>query len=94
MPYIPKEQRIKIDSAISELVNKMSSLPKADRAGVLNYTVSTMIDSLYKLKYSEVNEAIGALECIKQEYYRRIASPYEDIKIEQNGDVFITGATK
>lgn len=90
MPYIPKEQRRQIDTAIKELVDKMSSLPKSDRAGVLNYTVSSMIDSLYHLKYSEVNEAIGALECIKQEYYRRIASPYEDIKISENGDVFNT----
>ena len=30
---------------------------------------------------------IGALECCKQEYYRAVVGPYEDIKIEENGDV-------
>jgi hypothetical protein len=29
----------------------------------------------------------GVLENIKQEFYRRAAAPYEDRKINQNGDV-------
>jgi len=40
------------------------------------------------LSYSNVNEIIGALECIKLELYRRVAAPYEDLKIEENGDVY------
>ena len=30
---------------------------------------------------------MGVLECCKLEFYRRVAAPYEDIKIEENGDV-------
>ena len=30
---------------------------------------------------------IGALECCKQEYYRTVVGPYEDMKIDENGDV-------
>jgi len=30
----------------------------------------------------------GVLECAKLELYRRIAAPYEDTKIEENGDVY------
>ena len=37
--------------------------------------------------YSNLNEMIGALECCKQEYYRAIVGPYEDMKIDENGDV-------
>ena len=37
--------------------------------------------------YENFNAMIGALECCKQEYYRRIIAPYEDKKIEENGDV-------
>jgi hypothetical protein len=29
------------------------------------------------------------LECCKLELYRKIAAPYEDIKIQENGDVLI-----
>jgi hypothetical protein len=31
---------------------------------------------------------IGALECAKLELYRRLASPYEDLKIADNGDIY------
>ena len=31
---------------------------------------------------------MGALECAKLELYRRVAAPYEDVKIMENGDVY------
>jgi hypothetical protein len=31
--------------------------------------------------------ATGVIENVKQEFYRRLASKYEDAKIEQNGDI-------
>lgn len=33
-------------------------------------------------------DALGALECCKLEFYRRVAVPYEDGKIKTNGDVY------
>jgi len=39
-------------------------------------------------KYKRYNKAMGVLECIKQEFYRRVISKYEDQKIEENGDVY------
>lgn len=30
----------------------------------------------------------GAIECAKLEFYRRVAAPYEDKKIAENGDVY------
>jgi len=35
-----------------------------------------------------INAIIGALECAKLELYRRVAAPYEDDKIAENGDVY------
>jgi hypothetical protein len=88
MPYIKKEQRQIVDLKIHELVEVIKKTGTENRAGVLNYSISTMIRELYGLKYSEVNEAVGMLECVKQEYYRRVAAPYEDVKIKENGDVY------
>ena len=88
MPYIKQEQRNLVDAKIKDLASAIKGIGKQDRAGVLNYTVSCLIRELYELRYSEVNEAVGALECIKQEYYRRLAAPYEDLKIKENGDVY------
>jgi hypothetical protein len=42
---------------------------------------------LYPPKYFNYNRAIGVLECIKLEFYRRMVGPYEDIKIKEAGDV-------
>jgi len=41
------------------------------------------------LRYNTLNDAIGIVECVKQELYRMIVSPYEDIKIKENGEINI-----
>lgn len=38
--------------------------------------------------YKIINEIIGVLECVKLEFYRRIAAPYENDKQQANGDVY------
>tara|TARA_R110002020_G_scaffold81627_2_gene202590 strand:- start:292 stop:540 length:249 start_codon:yes stop_codon:yes gene_type:complete len=82
MPYIKQERRKEIDPTI------LNFCPKD--AGDLNYVVTVMIDNFINWRgenYKSFNEMIGALECCKQEYYRRIIAPYEDEKIKENGDV-------
>jgi hypothetical protein len=67
----------------------MHNLPSD--AGELNYLISRIVDTYIQVKgknYQNLNEVIGVLECVKQEYYRRIAAPYEDKKIAENGDVY------
>ena len=36
---------------------------------------------------AKINEAVGALECAKLEFYRRLAGPCEDRKVAENGDL-------
>lgn len=59
-------------------------------AGMMNYAISRIvsIDVQRHKSYDLINEAIGVLECCKQELYRRVAVPFEDEKCKQNGDVF------
>ena len=38
--------------------------------------------------YSLRGRALLAFEAAKLEYYRRVMAPYEDRKIEENGDVY------
>jgi hypothetical protein len=40
------------------------------------------------VRYANLNEMIGALECCKLELYRILTAPYEDVKIEENGGVY------
>lgn len=79
MPYIRTEDRpgVIIDGPTT--------------AGELNYAITKLcVDytSFMGECYTTINEVIGALECAKQEFYRRVAAPYEDKKIKENGDVY------
>lgn len=59
--------------------------------GELNYKITMLlIDYLntHDLKYQTINDIMGALEGAKAEFYRRVAAPYEDKKIVENGDVY------
>jgi len=81
MPYIKQEFR--------PLLDVCKRLP--DDAGELNYVITTILDQYIKMKgkkYQTLNEVIGVMECAKLELYRRVAAPYEDTKIIENGDVY------
>ena len=89
MPYIKQENRENIDEEIKVLVRKLMDEGKYDK-GTLNYIITTLMHyyiALNGLKYSNVNDVVGILECAKLEFYRKIAGPYEDIKIDENGDL-------
>jgi hypothetical protein len=87
LPYIKTEKRVKYDKALHELVSILKSLPPEEVDGELNYVVTKILKGVYPLKYYHLNKAIGVLECIKLEFYRRVAAPYEDVKIKESGDV-------
>lgn len=80
MPYIDQKRRF--------LLKKGESV---ETPGELNYMISQICFEYlqsHNLKYQTINEIVGALEGAKLEFYRRIAVPYENDKIEQNGDVW------
>ena len=81
MPYVDAEARLALDSGA-----------KPTSAGELNYLVSKLADDYLVqkggLRYTHINEVIGVLECAKLELYRRVAVPYEDVKMSETGDVY------
>lgn len=87
MPYIRPKTRQKYDRVLEELTAILKSLPVEEVDGELNYVVTKILKEVYPLRYFHINKAIGVLECIKQEFYRRVAAPYEDVKIRESGDV-------
>lgn len=78
MPYIKKNDR-------------QGAVWAPENAGELNFAITNLVDWFIRqqgLSYEAINAAIGALECHKMELYRRIAAPYEDRKLEENGEAF------
>lgn len=95
MPYITQEKRDRLDPIIEQLVQELIDLELDDETdnteGNLNYFVTRTLLMVYggrdSTRYANVNDAVGMLECIKQEYYRKVAGPYEDQKEFENGAV-------
>ncbi len=87
MPYIKSENRKKYEKVLRELVDILKTLPPEEVDGELNYVVTKILKGVYPLRYFHINKAVGVLECIKLEFYRRVAAPYEDLKIRESGDV-------
>ena len=81
MPYIPQDRRRSADI-------------DPHTVGELNFAITSLLDNYILegggLCYDSINDCIGVLECAKLELYRRLAAPYETIKMAQNGDVYKT----
>jgi hypothetical protein len=80
MPYINPLARRRLDDG-----------GQADTAGELNYQLTRVVAAYLargQLSYARINEVLGALEGAKQEFYRRVAVPYEEDKLKTNGDVY------
>lgn len=92
MPYIKQDKRDALDSVVTNLVDVLRQLeaddPENNFEGNVNYAVTKIIDACYRRSYRDINNVVGVLECIKQEYYRRVAGPYENQKSFENGDVY------
>lgn len=96
MPYINEDERKELDEAIYHMVesirNSKCSLYNphefANYLGRINYCFSRVIMGVMKtISYKNIAMATGVLENIKQEFYRRLAAPYEDKKMLENGDI-------
>lgn len=82
MPYISSPVRESLNDGRMPL-----------KSGELNFVLAAHIDNYlvnHTVSYTSINDVIGVLECLKLEVYRRIAAPYEDKKISENGDVFVS----
>lgn len=85
MPYIIKERRPLIDDTTLHNMHKV-----LESKGELNYALTRVILAYLKKhgnSYSTQNDIVGALDCAKAEFQRRVMGPYEDRKIEENGDI-------
>lgn len=101
MPYIKEDNRSALDLGIGTMVEHIkSNIDKAWQTqisdedfchmlGDINYSISRIIAQLMggEISYSKIAMITGVLENVKQEFYRRAAAPYEDIKIVKNGDI-------
>jgi hypothetical protein len=81
MPYISQSRR--------DALGTGNVVPAT--AGELNYMLTRQCLAYMSgqdLSYQTINDVMGALQGATLEMYRRVAVPYEDYKLELNGDVY------
>lgn len=87
MPYIDERSRKIIDPYVDVLIDRLALLD--DGEGVINYIFSRVCGAVFRNRprYRTICLLTGVLTNVKDELYRRVASPYEDTMLDRNGDV-------
>lgn len=84
MPYITPDRREVFDQALETLAAEVAN------QGELNYCIyklSALIIDRIGPSYEKLSMCSSAMEHAKLEWYRKKLSPYEDVKIAENGDI-------
>lgn len=97
MPYIAPEKRVKLDPLIDELARLIVAETKKQKdqaafVGLLNYTCTRLALKILRMQFGQIRYWLiaivtGTFKNISDEFYRRLAIPYEDKQILKNGDV-------
>lgn len=82
MPYIKQEDRNKMDAVVETM-----RLLKVKANGDLNYILYKFCKENVEPSYNNYKNFCGELRQCATEIERRILGPYEDFKINENGDV-------
>ncbi|MBI3805345.1 MAG: hypothetical protein HY282_16470 [Nitrospirae bacterium] len=97
MPYIAPHARTEFDPLIDALARRIALQAEADGqdgafAGSLNYCCTRLALQVVRLRFGKMRYWLialitGTFQNISEEFYRRVAIPYEEKQIEKNGDV-------
>ncbi len=79
---------MKYSAPLEELARLVPQDP-AKRPGHLNYLITSLLRKVFQsgMRYADHNEVLGVLSAVELEFYRRSIAPYEDEKIESEGDL-------
>lgn len=88
MPYIKKENKQTWEKGINQLIASMEV--SGVTPGDLNYIITKLVHGYVATKgknYTHLNDVKGVFAAASDEFTRRVVNPYEDQKIQENGDL-------
>ncbi len=93
MPYVDKKIRDTLSPTIDRLAGNIAALSGGTletEAGTLNYAITRLILQLFprRAQYWQYALIKGVLDDVKDEFYRRRTTPYEESKKAEKGDVY------
>jgi len=81
MPYITENEKVQM--ALGHTPSTVGQLTYA-----ITRECNAFVSTRGAIRYATIAWVMGALICAALEFYRRVAVPHEDRKIEENGDVY------
>ncbi len=94
MPYLPSPIKQRLDPHIDRLAEEITAIAaeepsEAAFAGSLNYVCTRLaVETMPERRYWAIATVIGVLKNVADEFYRRVAVPYEEERRAEHGDVF------
>lgn len=91
MPYIDKARRADIDPLLTSVLEAVQHMTD----GEMNYVLTKLVmahtthGGEIAPRYADYEAAIGLVECVKLELYRKAVAIYEDAQAKKNGEVFV-----
>jgi hypothetical protein len=84
MPYIKQMSREYFED---HLINIVRGVQNTGDLTYCIYKLMIMLTEKWGKDFRNMSSILSETECAKLEFYRRIMAPYEDKKIDENGDV-------
>jgi hypothetical protein len=100
MPYLPPSTKQRLDPHIDALSAEISAIAAGEEgsaafAGSLNYVCTRLaVEAMPERRYWAIATVVGVLKNVADEFYRRIAVPYEEERRTEHGDVFADRQTR
>lgn len=94
MPYLPPPVKSRLDPHLDALVAEIRAIAAEDSseaafAGLLNYSCTRLAVRLMpERRYWVIATVTGVLKNVADEFYRRVAVPYEEERRAKHGDAF------
>ncbi len=94
MPYLPPATKKRLDPHIDRLAAEITAIAGEESsdtgfAGSLNYACTRLaVKTMPERRYWVIATVVGVMKNVADEFYRRVAVPYEEERKAENGDVF------
>ncbi len=86
MPYISQHARDWMQPVVDTMNSRSPCTP-----GELNYLITKLLLMQPRDVFDDYAVLLGTLDAVRLEFARRALFPYEDTKIEANGDIYPEG---
>jgi hypothetical protein len=94
VPYLPPSIKQRLDPHIDSLAAEIAAIAAEESsetafAGSLNYACTRLaVKTMPERRYWAIATVVGVMKNVADEFYRRVAVPYEEERRIEHGDVF------